>query len=311
MKKLLFGLILLILIPFTIIAQNKSSSDVYVKSYKRSDGTIVKGYYRSSPNNTINDNFSTKGNINPYTGKKGYIKRNNKSYNTKQNNNSYDYPNSSQKKRSTTSLFSNSSKDLSQSVKIYQSSKYGFTNVSPNDDNYTTLIMLPEINFNGSAEGKMKFYVISEKHLFSFYEAEHYKINTDESVQKIYAHSSSIGYKEVPFGGLLKVNISNLVLEDEEHIFIDDGIGTVVGNLDLILEKNIVLTLRFGTHILSPSQLKVLSMFNIKEILYRVNRKYINKNTGKLNENGFQFSYVSKISLESTKELFKNVSNRK
>ena len=81
MKKLLFGLILLILIPFTTIGQSRSSSDVYVKGYVRKNGTVVPGHYRSAPNNTNRDNFSTKGNINPYTGKKGYIKRDNKSSN--------------------------------------------------------------------------------------------------------------------------------------------------------------------------------------------------------------------------------------
>jgi len=47
-------------------------ADVYVNGYTRSDGTYVQGHYRSSPNNTTYDNFSTKGNINPYTGQPGY-----------------------------------------------------------------------------------------------------------------------------------------------------------------------------------------------------------------------------------------------
>lgn len=47
------------------------AGDVYVKGYTRSDGTYVRGHYRSSPNNTVSDNFSTYGNINPYTGKVG------------------------------------------------------------------------------------------------------------------------------------------------------------------------------------------------------------------------------------------------
>ena len=45
----------------------------YVKGYTKSNGTYVKGYYRSSPNYTKSDNYTTKGNINPYTGKKGTI----------------------------------------------------------------------------------------------------------------------------------------------------------------------------------------------------------------------------------------------
>lgn len=82
MKKLLFGLILLTLIPFTVIGQNRSSSDVYVNGYVRKNGTVVPGYYRSAPNNTNRDNFSTRGNINPYTKSKGNIDPDNSSRNS-------------------------------------------------------------------------------------------------------------------------------------------------------------------------------------------------------------------------------------
>lgn len=54
-------------------AQRKSSSDVQVKGYYRGNGTYVNPYYRTSPNSTNIDNFSTIGNINPYTGKNGTI----------------------------------------------------------------------------------------------------------------------------------------------------------------------------------------------------------------------------------------------
>jgi hypothetical protein len=93
MKKLLFGLILLLLIPFTIIGQSRSSSDVYVKGYVKKNGTVVPGYYRSAPNNTNRDNFSTKGNINPYTGSKGHIEPDNNTryYNYSKKNNNISY----------------------------------------------------------------------------------------------------------------------------------------------------------------------------------------------------------------------------
>jgi len=48
---------------------------VYVQGYTRSDGTLVKPYYRTAPNSTNVDNFSTVGNTNPYTGQSGYIPR--------------------------------------------------------------------------------------------------------------------------------------------------------------------------------------------------------------------------------------------
>ena len=47
---------------------------VRVKSYyKPSTGNYVQPYYRSTPNKTKLDNYSTKGNYNPYTGKRGYV----------------------------------------------------------------------------------------------------------------------------------------------------------------------------------------------------------------------------------------------
>lgn len=45
--------------------------DVYVNGYYRSNGTYVNPHYRSAPNNTTLDNYSTRGNYNPYTGVTG------------------------------------------------------------------------------------------------------------------------------------------------------------------------------------------------------------------------------------------------
>ena len=47
---------------------------IFVKGYKKKDGTAVKGYYRSMPDKDKLNNWATKGNINPFTGKKGYEK---------------------------------------------------------------------------------------------------------------------------------------------------------------------------------------------------------------------------------------------
>ncbi len=47
-------------------------SDEYVRGYTTKNGTYVAPYYRSSPNGTTLDNYSTKGNTNPYTGQPGY-----------------------------------------------------------------------------------------------------------------------------------------------------------------------------------------------------------------------------------------------
>lgn len=47
---------------------------IYIEGYTKKDGTFINGYYRSLPNKDKSDNWSTKGNINPFTGKKGYEK---------------------------------------------------------------------------------------------------------------------------------------------------------------------------------------------------------------------------------------------
>src|SRR5690606_7498538 len=39
--------------------------------YYRSNGTYVKGHYKTKSNGTYHDNYSTKGNYNPYTGSNG------------------------------------------------------------------------------------------------------------------------------------------------------------------------------------------------------------------------------------------------
>lgn len=50
---------------------SKSSSDVHVRSYTKSSGTAVSDHHRTNQNNTTQDNYSHKGNVNPYTGKEG------------------------------------------------------------------------------------------------------------------------------------------------------------------------------------------------------------------------------------------------
>lgn len=63
MRKLFAGLLLLA----SLFAQ----ADTTVNGYYRKDGTYVAPYARSSPNSTNQDNYSTHGNYNPYTGSSG------------------------------------------------------------------------------------------------------------------------------------------------------------------------------------------------------------------------------------------------
>lgn len=48
-----------------------SFADEWVNGYYKSNGTYVQGHYRTKKNRTTLDNYSTKGNYNPYTGKRG------------------------------------------------------------------------------------------------------------------------------------------------------------------------------------------------------------------------------------------------
>jgi hypothetical protein len=64
MKRLFFAMLLSVLISASLGAQ----SSVYVSGYTRADGAYVPAHYRTAPNTTKLDNYSTKGNYNPYTG---------------------------------------------------------------------------------------------------------------------------------------------------------------------------------------------------------------------------------------------------
>jgi hypothetical protein len=45
--------------------------DTYVPGYTRSDGTYVQGHYRTLPDASRSNNYSSEGNVNPYTGRRG------------------------------------------------------------------------------------------------------------------------------------------------------------------------------------------------------------------------------------------------
>ena len=71
---------LIILISGNLVAQ-VNQNHVKVKGYHKSDGTYVQPHNRTAPNNSNRDNFSTLGNVNPYTLKRGHIVPDAKSYN--------------------------------------------------------------------------------------------------------------------------------------------------------------------------------------------------------------------------------------
>lgn len=52
-------------------SHHSSSSTTHVKAYSKKDGKTVAAHDRTSPDHTKRNNWSTKGNTNPETGKKG------------------------------------------------------------------------------------------------------------------------------------------------------------------------------------------------------------------------------------------------
>lgn len=56
-----------------LVVANPAEAASRVKGYTKKNGTYVAPHYKSSPNKSKFDNFSTKGNINPYTVKKGTV----------------------------------------------------------------------------------------------------------------------------------------------------------------------------------------------------------------------------------------------
>lgn len=71
MIKLKLKFVSAIVIPMVLATTSHASADVYVKGYFRKDGTYVSPHFRTEPDGNFFNNYSTFGNINPYTGVPG------------------------------------------------------------------------------------------------------------------------------------------------------------------------------------------------------------------------------------------------
>lgn len=49
------------------------ADDTTVRGHVRRDGVYVPPHHRTTPNDTLRDNYSTQGNTNPYTGRPGHV----------------------------------------------------------------------------------------------------------------------------------------------------------------------------------------------------------------------------------------------
>jgi hypothetical protein len=58
-------------VAFFLAIASTADAQVRVRGYTRRDGTYVAPHYRSNPDGNFWNNWSTKGNVNPYTGAPG------------------------------------------------------------------------------------------------------------------------------------------------------------------------------------------------------------------------------------------------
>ena len=65
MKKIIFLMML--------ASDLANAGDVWVQPHLRANGTFVEGYHRSSPDSSLLNNYSTQGNVNPFTGREGSV----------------------------------------------------------------------------------------------------------------------------------------------------------------------------------------------------------------------------------------------
>ena len=66
-KKMTIWAVLVVICMTAMIA----NADVYVRGYRRGNGTYVQPHYRSNPDGNRSNNWSSRGNVNPYTGVRG------------------------------------------------------------------------------------------------------------------------------------------------------------------------------------------------------------------------------------------------
>lgn len=72
MKNIALSLFVLFIFSFLAIATAQVDAATRVRGYVTKRGTYVAPSYRSAPDRVKYNNYSSKGNFNPYTGKNGY-----------------------------------------------------------------------------------------------------------------------------------------------------------------------------------------------------------------------------------------------
>lgn len=72
-----------------LLGMRAQAQDTWVDGYTRSNGTYVQGHYRSRPDGNAFNNYSSQGNVNPYTGQSGTVNPYNQTYSSNSYGNGY------------------------------------------------------------------------------------------------------------------------------------------------------------------------------------------------------------------------------
>lgn len=64
----LFSMSILVVVVLVLVITTVANADVHVRGYYRSNGTYVQPHYRSDPDRSFSNNYSTYPNVNPHTG---------------------------------------------------------------------------------------------------------------------------------------------------------------------------------------------------------------------------------------------------
>ena len=72
MTKSLLSVLFVSAISLTCLSESRA--DVFVRSYFRSNGTYVRSHYRTSPDRSFYNNWSSYPNVNRYTGRRGTLR---------------------------------------------------------------------------------------------------------------------------------------------------------------------------------------------------------------------------------------------
>lgn len=63
----------ILIVGMLALSASTASAQVYHQGYFRQNGTYVQPHYQSAPDSTPLNNYSTQGNVNPYTGQQGTV----------------------------------------------------------------------------------------------------------------------------------------------------------------------------------------------------------------------------------------------